>query len=809
MLYGERLPVCRFWLLDINYEVKNHQPEVWLWGIDGCGRRVLIIDRGFITYFYALPAPGEDAETIAERIRHVANADLPFVTGLEVVDRKLFGKPVKAVRVYCQDPDLLPEYVKVISRIKGVESCLEDDIRYSMRYLIDNNIVPCGWHEVEVEEISNIKGVQVDSIFLAKSRPKHIPEIIEMPKLRVLGFSMVCYSPKGAPKPEKNPIVIISVMTNSGDERIFVSDSSDRDDKVLSEFISYVREFDPDLIVGYETNRRDIPYLMVRAKKNGMALKIDRANTEPHTSTYGHMSITGRANIDIFDYADEFPEVKIKTLENIADYLGVIKVNERILIEDVDIPQYWENHEKRPLLLRYSMENAKSIMGVIEAILDFAVQLSSLVGLPLDHIGTAAVGFRVEWFLMRHAYQMGELIPKRIERPYIPYAGAIVLEPKPGIHDNVAVLDFKSMYPSIMIAYNISPDTYIPPEEPEPQSGVYVAPEVNHRFRKEPSGFYREVLSKLIRARDQIRDELKKLDPKSPEYRLLDARQKAIKVITNATYGYAGWIGARWYIKPVAEAVTAWGRHTITSAIKMAKNLGLEVIYGDTDSIFIRYEHEKVEKLSRMIEENLGLEIKPDKIYSRILFTEAKKRYCGLMPDGRLDMVGLEVVRGDWANVAKNIQEKVLEIILKEQPIRKAVEKAVEYVRKYIIDLRNRRVPYRDLVIWKTLTKPLEEYEVKAPHVEAAKLLQKEGWSLTIGDKVGYVVTSGSGKLYERVKPYTLASYDEIDIEYYVTNQVIPAALRVLSLFGVKEEELIPPKSAKPRTLFEFLSKSK
>jgi DNA polymerase I len=280
-------------------------------------------------------------------------------------------------------------------------------------------------------------------------------------------------------------------------------------------------------------------------------------------------------------------------------------------------------------------------------------------------------------------------------------------------------------------------------------------------------------------------------------------------VITNATYGYAGWIGARWYIKPVAEAVTAWGRYTITSAIKMAKNLGLDVIYGDTDSIFIKYEHEKVEKLSKVIEENLGLEIKPDKIYSRILFTEAKKRYCGLMLDGRLDMVGLEVVRGDWANVAKNIQEKVLEIILKEQPIKRAVEKAVEYVRKYIIDLRNKSVPYRDLVIWKTLTKPLEEYEVKAPHVEAAKLLQKEGWMLTVGDKVGYVITLGSGKLYERVKPYTLASYNEVDIEYYVTNQVIPAALRVLSLFGVREEELIPPKSSKPQTLFEFLSKSK
>ncbi|MEM1607263.1 MAG: DNA polymerase domain-containing protein [Candidatus Bathyarchaeia archaeon] len=796
------MPVHRFWLLDINYEVRNHQPEIWLWGVSEDGERILVIDRGFPTYFYVLPASGEDPERIAERIE-LARVNLPLITGVEVVDRRLFGKPVRAVKVYCLDPDLVSEYVKSILKIRGVDSCLEDDIRYSMRYMIDNNIVPCGWHEVEADEISNTIGAQVDRVLLAKSKPKYLPEIIKMPNLRIMGFSTVFYSRKGSPKPEINPVVVISVATNTGEEKQFIANSSESDSDVIEAFIKCVREFDPDIIVGFETNRRDMQYLAVRARKNGLTLRVGRADAEPHTSAYGHMSITGRAHIDLLDYADEFPEVKIKTLENIADYLGVMKIGERTLIEDFEIAQYWEDEGKRPILLKFSMENARCIIGVMERIIDFAVQLSSLVGLPLDHVGTAAVGFRVEWFLIRHAYQIGELIPKRLERPYAPYAGAIVLEPKPGVHENVAVLDFKSMYPSIMMAFNISPDTYIPPGEPEPPSGAYVAPEINHRFRKEPHGFYSEVLSKLIKARDKVREDLKRIDPKSPEYRLLDARQKAIKVIANATYGYAGWIGARWYIKPVAEAVTAWGRYIIMSAIKMAKDLGLEVIYGDTDSIFVRNDPEKIENLSKMIWEKLGLEIKPDKIYVRALFTEAKKRYCGLMPDGRLDMVGLEVVRGDWANVAKNIQEKVLEIILKGQ----SVKKAVEYVRNYITDLRERKIPFKDLIIWKTLTKDLEEYEVKAPHVEAAKLLQKEGWLLNIGDKVGFVITSGSGKLYERAKPYIFASYSDIDIEYYVTNQIIPAALRILSLFNVKENDLLPPKSAKPQTLFDFLGK--
>ncbi len=141
-------------------------------------------------------------------------------------------------------------------------------------------------------------------------------------------------------------------------------------------------------------------------------MHVDRVGSEPHTSTYGHVSVTGRANIDLFDFADEFPEVKVKTLENFADYLGIMKIENRTLIEDVDFADYWDDKNKREILEKFSSENTQCIMGIANAILDFALQLSNLVGLPLDHVGTAAVGFRVEWFLIRHAQKIGELAPK-------------------------------------------------------------------------------------------------------------------------------------------------------------------------------------------------------------------------------------------------------------------------------------------------------------------------------------------------------------------------------------------------------------
>jgi DNA polymerase I len=505
--------------------------------------------------------------------------------------------------------------------------------------------------------------------------------------------------------------------------------------------------------------------------------------------------------VDVLDLADELPEVKVKTIENLADFLGIKKLSEQTVIDETEYASYWNDSSKRSELVKFAKERAECIFEVFSLMFNYAAELSKLVGLPLDHVVKAAVGFRTEWYMIREAYRIGELIPERTERSYIPYAGGIVLSPKPGVHENVADLDIKSMYPSIMVEKNVSPDTYLQPTEPEPPEGVNVAPEVGYRFRKEPPGFYHRILTSLLAARGDVRERMKELNPRSEEYRLLDARQRAIKVITNAVYGYAGWTGARWFRKPVAEAAAAWGRETISTSIELAKELGLDVIYGDTDSIFVEYEPQKVEALCRTINERLGLEMKPDKIFKLVLFTEAKKRYCGLLPDGSLDMVGLEAVRGDWANVARDTQEKVLELVLKQR----SADKAVEFVREYIDKIRKQKVPFRDLIIWKTLTKPAEKYEVNAPHVQAAKMLISSGWELAVGDKVGYVVTHGSGKLYERVKPYVFASYGEVDTEYYVSNQVVPAALRILSLFGVDEKallEAVPPKQ--PRTLADF-----
>lgn len=768
-------------MLDIGYEVVRDNPEIRLWGIDDNGNRVLILDRSLTPYFYLVPEESY-IEALCEQVAELRN-DLPHIVNAYPVEKKILGKPIKALKVECRNPDELSKYANSLKKALKVKSSFEDDMRFSMRYLIDKEVSPCSWMEFEVEEIEN-KNFKIDRVYIAKSNPKQLDRL-DHPKFRILSFDMTIYGIKGATKSAQDPIIIISAMDDGEISVQFIAE--DKDDKtIIEKFIEFVNEIDPDILVGYGSNQEHLPYIISRAEKYGIRLSLNRDGGAPHRSVYGHISLTGRANIDLYDFSDDFTQVKIKSLENIARFLGVLKIDDSDIIEDFDVPAFWASEEKRHQLLRFSENRAKMIMQVTQFILDNAIQLSMLVGLPLDHVGTAATGFKVEWYLMRHAHRIGELFPNRLEQPYYTYEGGLVLTPKPGVHNNIAVLDFKSMYPNIMIAKNISPDTLLQPGDPEPPEGVWKAPQVGYRFRRDRMGFYNEVLADLIKRRSEVSMKMKGLNEDSFEYRILNSQQQAIKLITNATYGYAGWLGARWYSKGVAEATAAWGRETIRDTIKLADEMGLEVIYGDTDSIFVVYDQARIVELLGEVKKKLGLEIKPDTIYKSILFTEAKKRYCGLLLDGRLDIVGLEVIRGDWAEVSKKVQEDVLGIVLREGD----VQKAVKAVKKRISELRERKIPYKDLIIWKTLTKPIEKYKVKASHVEVALMLKEAGWTLSVGDKIGYVITLKGDKLYEKAKPYNFATYSEIDLDYYIESQIKPAALRILKQFNICREEL-------------------
>ncbi len=800
------MPEVTFTLLDASYEVVGKEPQVILWGIDEAGNRVVLIDRRFRPYFYALLARGVDPGRVAPRIRALSRPKSPII-GVEHDVRKYFGRPRDVLRVRTVIPEAVREYRELVKRVEGVEDVLEADIRFTMRYLIDHDVFPFAWYRVEAEPVETRMGFRVDRVYLVKSDPEPLYQEAlapsRLPDMRLLAFDIEVYSRQGSPRPERDPVIIIAVKTSDGDEQLFTAEGMD-DRRPIREFVEYVKRFDPDIIVGYNNNHFDWPYLLKRAHVLGIKLDVTRrVGAEPTTSVHGHVSVPGRLNVDLYDYAEEMPEIKVKSLEEVAEYLGVMKKSERVILNWWEIPDYWDDERKRPVLLQYARDDVRATYGLAEKLLPFAIQLSYVTGLPLDQVGAMSVGFRLEWYLIRAAFHMKELVPNRVERPEETYRGAIVLEPLRGIHENIAVLDFSSMYPNIMIKYNVGPDTLVRPGEDCGECGCWEAPEVKHRFRRCPPGFFKTVLERLLTLRKRVKEEMKKYPPDSPEYRLLDERQKALKVLANASYGYMGWSGARWYCRECAEAVTAWGRHLIRTAIEIARKLGLKVIYGDTDSLFVTYDPEKVRKFIEIIEKELGFEIKLEKVYKRVFFTEAKKRYAGLLEDGRIDIVGFEAVRGDWCELAKEVQAKVAEIVLKTGD----VNKAIEYVRRVIRELEEYKVPIEKLVIWKTLTKRPEEYAAEAPHVVAAKRMIAAGFRVSPGDKIGYVIVRGGGRVSQRAWPYFMVKdVRQIDVNYYIDHQIIPAVLRILGYFGVTEKRLKAGVGGQ-RTLFDFLAK--
>ncbi|MFB0560745.1 MAG: DNA-directed DNA polymerase [Candidatus Lokiarchaeia archaeon] len=777
-----------FWILDVGQTVEEGVSKVLLWGIDSKDERVLVVDDNFRPYFYVLPEKGVDVRALAESLKDLSVPEAPIL-GVDVVKRNLFGKTQDVVKVIFQDFNYASKYAKVFKKNKEVKDCLEVDVRHYVRYLTDKRIHPCGWYSAEVEEIEVFKNGGY-SVYRLLEDLKPV-ERMDLPELRVLAFDIEIYSPSGALNPEKDPVIIISTANNVGGEEQFVAKDGE-DKQVLKDFIEYVTEFDPDVVAGYDSNFFDFPFLIGRGKKLRMKFALGRDGSEPHLSVYGHVSVAGRAHLDLYDMSEMVVEVKVKTLKNIADYLKVVPKDSRVLIDHAQIPKYWDDKNLRKQLLQYAAQDARSTIGVAEKLLPSAISTAQVSGMPLDQVMRAGVGFRVENMFMTEAHAVGELIPNKAAYRGGTYVGGYVLKPVPGVHDNIAVFDFASMYPNLMIKYNISPDTYVPPDEKVPKGEVNVAPEVGHRFKKEPPGFYKRIIKELIEERGKIQKGMRKLKPNTLQYIMMDERQKAFKIMTNAVYGYAGWFGARWYLKPVAEGTSAWGREFIKETIEIAKKHDLSVIYADTDSVFIT-NTEKVEEFNREVTQRLGLEIKPDKVYKRVFFTEAKKKYAGLLEDGALDVVGFEIVRGDWPEIAREVQENVLNIILRERDL----DKAIKFVNDTVRRLREGKVSLEELVIWETLTKAPQKYKIKAPHVMAAKKLMKAGGRPEAGSKIGYVIVKGEGAISDRAVPYSLADISDVDVDYYINRQIVSAALRVLEYFGVEKSQFTGKKTTR------------
>jgi DNA polymerase I len=764
-----------YWIIDINHEVVIREnvkrDEMWLWTIDDKGERLVLVDGSFKPFVNIEPSSDAQLENFVEGLKREL---VGLLDDVRIVEKRKLGRPVKVVEVVFKDSDAKEKGLERLSDFRGVSNVYNSDIRPSLLYFITRDLKPSTWIDAKIIGSLKISNVPYE---VREIRDPRVVEVRDPPSLREMYVLAFAFRKIGTPNPDEDPIAFIAVAVDNNEP--FIIDG-DNDKEIIDQLIKLVAKIDPDLVVGWETNRWVFDYLGRRAKVNKIRLALGRNGDEPRAGVYGHVSLVGRIHIDLRDIAEGIAELKMKTLEEMAIHHGIWSGES---IDLIDLNDMWFANE-RESVKKYALKLVDVLRRLWKLYFDYTVHLSSLVGYPMDYVLKASPGHRVDGYIVYHSMKLNELIPRKIESPYEKYKGAIVFTPHPGLHSNVAVLDFASMYPHIIAKYNVSPDTLMRSDE---EGEAYVAPEVKHRFRVSPDGLYKSAILKLLEARKQIKKRIKEL-PEGPERTALEAQERAIKVVANAMYGYMGWVSSRWYMKEVAEAITAWGRNTIITAAELAsKRFGLKVIYGDTDSLFVEYRGEVINKLIEAIEDELGMEIKLETVYKRILFTEAKKRYAGLTINNELDLTGFEAVRGDWCDYAKRVQERVLSVLLNTGDVNYAINVAKEMLELF----KSGNFTIKDVTIWKSLDKPLAEYKARAPHVSIALQLSKKGWRFKVGDKIGYVVMKGQGPIYERAVFYADADKSMIDIDYYITNQIIPVILRVLEPVGVTEDQLM------------------
>ena len=751
-----------------------------------------LIDKSFYPYFYLIPANDRISKEM------LASFEIPEAKVRQVEERRayLFGKEVRVFQVFTDNPRNIPALSEAM---REFGECYEHDIVFWKRYIIDKDISPLKGVKVSAHEedgklvVDNIESVSLNEIALS-----HV------------SFDIETYNPKGVPRPEKDPVIMIS-YTNGSDSKVLTTKKIEKDFVLIFEneksliqgFSNIISELDPDIIAGYNSSNFDLPYLLARSKATKANFSIGRLSGDVKKEHHGLIEavrIPGRVNLDIYNVAKFVSVVgaaeKLIKVNNfkLDEIYTAVTGKKKKMVERKDIWRLWDSNELDELA-EYSLGDSLVLDELYDFFIPLELEVAKVSGTTLGEAAISTTGQLVEWLLMREAHKNNQIIPNKpsdeeIERRLAnPVEGAYVKTPEAGIYKNIAVLDFRGLYPSIIVAHNIDPSTIC-----NDCTDYYESP-IGVRFRKEPIGIAPKLLKSLI----EERIEVKKAYKKDPDNKALGARNMALKILANSFYGYLGYARSRWYSRECAGSVTAYGRQYIMNVINEAEKSGFKSLYTDTDSVFLLLEGKSkddvfafLKKINSMLPS--GMELELEDFYTSGVFVGkrsgdvgAKKKYALLSENGRIKIRGFELVRRDWADIARETQRKVLELILKEG----SKEKVIETVREVIEKLRSGNVPIKELVIHTQLRKSIRSYDVTSPELAAAKKAIERGQKKVDeleGTTIGYVITKHGNTISEKAELEEFAT--DYDADYYIEHQVIPATLKILKELGYSADEL-------------------
>ncbi|XP_053511751.1 DNA polymerase alpha catalytic subunit isoform X2 [Artibeus jamaicensis] len=567
---------------------------------------------------------------------------------------------------------------------------------------------------------------------------------------------------------------------------------------LLGFFLAKVHKIDPDIIVG--------------------------------RSGFGERNATcGRMVCDVEISAKEL--IRCKSY-HLSELVQKILKTERATIPMENIRNMYSEPSHLLYLLEHTWKDARFILQIMCElnVLPLALQITNIAGNIMSRTLMGGRAERNEFLLLHAFYENNYIVPdKQIfrkpqqklgdededidgdankykkGRKKAAYAGGLVLDPKVGFYDKfILLLDFNSLYPSIIQEFNICFTTVqrLASEtqrvtEDEEQEQIPELPDPGLEM-----GILPREIRKLVERRKQVKQLMKQHDLNPDLVLQYDIRQKALKLTANSMYGCLGFSYSRFYAKPLAALVTYKGREILMHTKEMVEKMDLEVIYGDTDSIMINTNStnlEEVFKLGNKVKSEVNklyklLEIDIDGIFKSLLLLK-KKKYAALVveptSDGnyltRQELKGLDIVRRDWCDLAKDTGNFVIGQILSDQ----SRDTIVENIQRRLIeigeDVLNGSVPVSQFEINKALTKDPQDYPDKKnlPHVHVALWINSQGGrKLKAGDTVSYVICQDGSNLSANQRAYApeqLLKQDNltIDTQYYLAQQIHPVVARI------------------------------
>jgi len=740
------------------------------------------------------------------------------------------GRPSGCIR------DIIPEEYPKLTGLDQPVKVWEAAIKYYQSYIYDNDLAPGMIYKIEKGKLVPVRHEPSEDtvgkiLKLFRDEPEEFLQRVEMwarlleypaPKFRRVALDIEVSTPIPTRVPDPHEaayqVICATLFGSDGKKKILLlrregveegveklpSDVNveycDSEENLILKIFEAL--WDYPFVVTFNGDDFDLRYLYHRAlnfglRKSRIPIEVGRRvcllKYGIHIDLYKFFF---NRSIQIYAFGQKYRDV---TLDDVGKALvGLAKVE---LSKPLPELTYTE-------LARYCFRDAEITFALTtfddDLVMKLILAITRIARMPMEDVSRQGVSRWIRNFLHHEHRRRNMLIPNADDILALKgatatkaiikgkkYKGAIVVEPVPGVHFNVAVMDFASLYPSIIKVYNLGYQSILCPHEECRDNKV---PETPHWICKKR----RALESLLIGALRDLR--VKWYKPKSKDETLpselrswYDVIQSALKVILNASYGVFGAEAFDLYCPPVAEATAAIGRHVITQTINKARELGIDVIYGDTDSIFLRGpSQDEVKLLSGWSDRELGMELDVDKSYRYSVFSSRKKNYLGIFPDGSVDVKGLTGKKRHIPVFIKKAFDQ-MEERLGEVKSPAEFEEAKREIRKIIQDrylrLKQRKWGDRpdELAFHVVLGKIPEGYTKTTPqHVKAAALLKHMGYELKAGDLISFVKVVKE----PRVKPVQLASNSEIDVDKYV-GYLHSTFDQVLDALGLDFDEII------------------